>query len=116
LFNFRKCPNCGSIWVCWNWVYVTKERHNELNPGNIVDHDIWDHECWDCEWCVGHLINDEKVNNGIPYWMLKWFYFLSPKWKYGIIAWIKNRIFWIRKFRKDKRERKRESRLLKNEG
>lgn len=56
-----RCPNCNSIWVCWNWI------HRKT---------MWVHECWDCgdNW-GGHCFETpDKVANGIPYQALRRFY------------------------------------------
>lgn len=49
----KKCSKCGSYLVCWNWFHA--------------DRGDYGHECWSCE---NALITDEKVRNGIPYWLL----------------------------------------------
>jgi len=71
----KKCPSCGSIWVCWNWMHFTKESMNEflIETGADYRHetDLWGHECWDCENAIE---TNEKVKNGIPYWILKYFH------------------------------------------
>jgi len=69
--NLRTCDYCGSVWVCWGWVYTSKDRHNELNSWDIVDYDSWIHECWDCNNCYE---THEEVKNGIKYEVLRHFH------------------------------------------
>jgi len=63
----RKCPNCDSIWVCWNWIHCKKEEMEKLNPDRVFLTDQWYHECWDCE---NVFETSEEVFNGIEYEML----------------------------------------------
>lgn len=69
---FDKCPHCGSIWVCWNWMHHKKEDLQRLNPWNAdkIKTDVWAHECWYCGWC--HETSN-AVKMGIPHWLLKIF-------------------------------------------
>lgn len=60
----RECPNCGSIWVCWNLIHSTKDSMNELNPDRVFLTDQWYHDCWDCE---NVFETSEEVFNGIEY-------------------------------------------------
>ena len=60
----RKCPACGSVFVCWNWVHTTKEVMEELNPDRSFTTDQWYHECWDCE---DVFVTGEEVKDGIEY-------------------------------------------------
>ena len=57
--SYRKCPNCGSIWVCWNWCIGYTECF---------------HECWDCE---NVHATKERVTDGISYEKL------CKEWKEG---------------------------------
>lgn len=59
----KRCPYCGSLWVCFNWI---RDKNNQSN-GQF----FYYHECWDCS-DVFHT--KFKVRNGIPYWALKMFY------------------------------------------
>lgn len=59
----RKCPHCGSIWVCWNWVKATV-------PLALSSYS-WVHECWDCENAIA---TPDKVKDGMWYWFLKMFF------------------------------------------
>lgn len=76
----KKCPYCGSIWVCWNWLHFTKESMNqkllELHINYRHATDKWGHGCWKCD---NAFETAEKVKNGIPYWILKHFYSLFNK-------------------------------------
>ena len=71
----KRCPYCGSIWVCWNWMHFTKESMNkyfeEIGVAYRHAKDDWGHECWDCE---SALSTDYEVKNGMPYWILKYFH------------------------------------------
>ena len=67
--NYRKCPHCKSIWVCWNWLKFDKKWMKENNPiyyKNIELKDVkgWGHECWDC---TDVFETHKKVLDGIPY-------------------------------------------------
>lgn len=71
----RRCPSCGSIWVCWNMMHAcggdreAYERGNpDIPPSELKD---WGHECWECEYVHE---TDKKVYNGLPYWFLRRFY------------------------------------------
>lgn len=64
----RKCPFCKSLFVCWNWVYVPKEKLIKLNPYLKIFGVEWGHKCWQC----GAVnITHSKVKDGMPYWLLK---------------------------------------------
>lgn len=67
----RKCKYCQSIFVCWNWLHVPKQRLKELNPQKYIHDDSWGHECWKC---TGVQETDIKVTDGIPYWLLKFIF------------------------------------------
>ena len=67
----KKCKYCNSIWVCWNWIYVPKDKYKELNPHKNIKTDFWGHECWKCEGCQE---TSYQVKNGIPYFILYHFY------------------------------------------
>jgi len=69
--EIRSCPYCGSKWVCWNWIYSSKEDLNKWNYWKIFEDDEWAHECWDCGACFPTA---NKVRNGMPHWYLKTFY------------------------------------------
>lgn len=71
-----KCPYCNSIWVCWNWIHIFKDKHNEMNPHMLVNGDVWSHECWKCS-SVFETYGD-RIINGVPYWFLVWF---SPNYQ-----------------------------------
>ena len=60
----KKCPTCGSIWVCWNWIHTTREDMQELNPDKVFTGDQWYHECWDCS---DVFTTQDKELNGIEY-------------------------------------------------
>lgn len=66
-----KCPDCSSIWVCWNWLHpgANRQAYEAANPhrdpSTLED---WGHECWKCE---GVFMTFNKVRNGMPYWILK---------------------------------------------
>ena len=71
----RRCPECNSIWVCWNWVHVPIEISMELNPHRTkeeLEAISWGHECWNCgDDLGGHCFTTKnKVTNGVPYWLL----------------------------------------------
>lgn len=70
--KIARCQYCGSIWVCWNWMHVDRKTLERLNP-HLPPDEIkeWGHECWDCEAAQE---THKKVKNGIPYWVLKYFY------------------------------------------
>lgn len=57
----NRCERCRSIWVCWNWLYLT--RQESVNPN-----EEWLHECWNC---AATQITNGKVIKGVPYWLLK---------------------------------------------
>lgn len=72
--DLAKCPNCGSIWVCWNWIHSNLDDLIRLNPHltrGELDDSLWGHECWDCD-----SIHEtkEEVKNGLPYDFLKAYY------------------------------------------
>jgi len=63
----RRCPYCNSIYVCWNWVHVDKDKLTELNPWRKpFEFDHWGHECWDCD---NVMQTTHKVTNGMPYFI-----------------------------------------------
>jgi len=67
-----KCPSCGSIWVCWNWVCAwggDREKYEKANP-HIKPEDLkdWGHECWVCDDVFETY---HKVRNGVPYNLLR---------------------------------------------
>lgn len=73
--KLRRCPYCNSIWVCWNWFHVfnvdrkkDEESNPHIDPKKLKE---WFHECWDCEKSFDTY---NKVKNGIPYFILKKFY------------------------------------------
>jgi hypothetical protein len=77
-----RCPNCNSIWVCWNWIHVPVEKLQKMNPNIPVERlkkGQWTHECWNCGDDISGFCfeTENKVTNGIPYWILrrfsKWF-------------------------------------------
>jgi len=93
--KYRCCPQCGSPFVCWNWIHVEKDEFNQMNPHQTPrTSDLWDHECWGdgqeeegrftdlssgCG-CIGHLIdNYSQVKDGMPYkhasLLFVWFYY-----------------------------------------
>ena len=53
--DYRKCPYCGSIRVCWNWIQAwggDLDKYCEENPHMTREElaqAMWMHECWDCE-------------------------------------------------------------------
>ena len=75
---YKKCPNCRSVFVSWNWIHTrtfSAWLHNLKfgapiawkRPWTFVT-DRWAGECWDC----GHMIFTMfKVRLGIPQKMLK---------------------------------------------
>ena len=72
-----RCPQCNSLWVCWNWINCGDfEKYCEMNP-HMTREELkktqWIHECWNCGDDIGgHCFETEnKVNNGVPYWLLK---------------------------------------------
>lgn len=67
----KKCKFCGSIWVCWNWIHVEKEKFKEMNDHLDVRGDYYVHECWRCEKCFDTY---HQIKNGIPCLILKHFY------------------------------------------
>ena len=79
-----RCPYCKSIWVCWNWVHSfggDLEACAAANPHMTKEElaeTMWTHECWNCG--DGHggscFQTAHKVKNGIPYWILRRFYYL----------------------------------------
>ena len=75
LADLAVCPECKSIWVCWNWIHPfggDRKRYEEANPHippeKLLD---WGHECWDCENCFE---TNDRITNGIPYEFLKSYY------------------------------------------
>jgi len=72
LIPLRRCPYCGSIWVCWNWIHAPAQWTYDTEDGfEYNEGDIWVHECWNCEGCFETPI---KIYLGIPYKILR-FYF-----------------------------------------
>jgi len=72
--KYRKCPDCGSIYVCWNWFFCVFWK---TWLANIAFYkfpyfrwqfwkffDRWYHECWNCS--SGCFSTFFKVKNGIP--------------------------------------------------
>jgi len=53
--EYRQCPECNSIWVCWNWIQSDDKK-------------FWVHECWDCS---NYCDTPDKVGNGMPYDFLR---------------------------------------------
>jgi len=53
--EYRQCPECSSIWVCWNWLQSEDKK-------------FWYHECWDCGNCSETV---DKVEDGVPYDFLR---------------------------------------------
>ena len=76
----RRCPYCNSVWVCYNWIHAfggDRKAYEAANPHiNPKDLKDWGHECWDCEAAIETY---HKVQNGMPYWFLKWFWSLKDK-------------------------------------
>lgn len=50
-----KCPDCGSVIVCWNWIEVPDGDYGEPTHG---------HECWNCGTM---FYTKKKVTNGVRY-------------------------------------------------
>lgn len=75
----RRCPNCGSIWVCWNWLHYKRGStvdifyKDEFYEEGEADHDVWVHECHNCSDSYEDYVWDteEEVRDGIPYWVLR---------------------------------------------
>ncbi len=70
--EYRKCPQCGSDKVCWNWIHSPLEQAIELNPylsREELENSQWIHECWNCSDDIGgHCVETkDKVTDGIPY-------------------------------------------------
>jgi hypothetical protein len=69
-----RCPHCGSLWVCWNWIHPwggDLDKYCVINPHMTreeLSQSMWGHECWDCEGCHD---TKERVLNGIPYKLLR---------------------------------------------
>lgn len=61
--SLAKCPNCGSIMVCWNW--FDNIEFAEGTPGWSPE---YYHECWACDSCFD---TKEEVTNGVPYEALR---------------------------------------------
>jgi len=57
----KRCSNCKSIWVVWNWMNITSKE--SLNPNQE-----WLHECGNC---AATEVTNGKVTNGVPYWLLR---------------------------------------------
>ena len=77
----RECPYCNSIWVCWNWCHWDLEELIKLNPHRTreeLSNCLWGHECWDCD---NVHETAKKIHFGIPYWILKRFYWKLHKLK-----------------------------------
>jgi hypothetical protein len=53
-----RCPRCGSMWVCFNWISGKSDN-------------IWIHECWNCD---NIFDTPNKVRRGVPYWILRRFH------------------------------------------
>ena len=68
----KKCEFCGSIWVCWNWTYVSKKQLIKLNPYQHGLTDEYGHECWKCDRVQN--ITEDKVLDGIPYKVLRYLF------------------------------------------
>ena len=73
-----RCPYCNSIWVCWNWIHTfggDREAYEKANP-HMKPEDLknWGHECWVCENCNE---TDERVENGVPYKLLRLYGFIK---------------------------------------
>ncbi len=75
LAELATCPNCKSIWVCWNWMHAwggDRKKYEGMNPTipseRLLD---WGHECWNCD---ASFETKEKVTNGIPYEFLRNYY------------------------------------------
>ncbi len=76
-----RCPKCNSIWVCWNWIHSFGgdfEAYVKANP-HMTREELkqtqWGHECWNCgDEYGGYCFETEnKVTNGVPYWILTHF-------------------------------------------
>ena len=75
MMNYRKCPQCGSDRVCWNWVHPwggDLDKFCEMNPHMTreeLEQTMWIHECWNCGDDIGgHCFETkDKVLDGIPY-------------------------------------------------
>ena len=70
--EYRKCPKCGSVKVCWNWVHCPIEKAMELNPHlskGELESSQWIHECWNCGDDIGgHCFETrDEITDGIPY-------------------------------------------------
>ena len=69
--QFRTCPECGTIYVCWNWCHIPIDRAVELNP-HLTREELlelnYTHECWIC----GNTFNtSSEVIDGITYDKMK---------------------------------------------
>ena len=75
----RKCPYCGSPWVCWNWMHAWGGNMEiyEIKNTHIFPKDLkeWGHECQRCD-AVSETYH--RVQNGLPFWFVKRVY---PFWR-----------------------------------
>ncbi len=73
-----RCPQCNSIWVCWNWAHSfcgDLDKYCEMNPHitrEELKQTMWTHECWNCGDDIGGSCFEtaNKVRNGVPYCIL----------------------------------------------
>ena len=81
----NRCPRCGSIWVCWNWMHWDLDELCKMNPGYTREElaqGLFAHECWHCGDDMGghNWETPNRIKWGVPYWLLQ------------IYGWVKWRV------------------------
>jgi hypothetical protein len=78
----KRCPQCGSIWICINWMHFDLDELVKLNPNQTREElaqGLFAHECWTCG---NAILTPTKVRWGMPHWVLKRFHKYSGGYNY----------------------------------